>query len=117
MSGAGHAHSAEGDGAHRRPGALAPRGEGCDPLWPLSLVYDEDKATGANVARYSCADGASLPETVAGAPFLDEVLPSFMQIVLEDAMQRMIRTEQELEGVEFVVSHWDVKLKTCRRTE
>ena len=37
-------------------------------------VYDEDKATGANVARYSCADGVSLPETVAGEPFLDEVL-------------------------------------------
>ena len=31
-------------------------------------------------------------------------------------MQRMIRIEQELEGVEFVVPHLDVKLKTCRRT-
>ena len=65
--------------------------------------YDEDKATGANVARDSCADGVSLPETVAGAPFWDAVLPSFMQMFLEDAMQRMIRTEQEFKGVEFVV--------------
>ena len=28
----------------------------------------------------------------------------------------MIRTEQKLEGVELVVPHWDVKLKTGHRT-
>ena len=43
-------------------------------------VYDEDKPTGANVERYLCVDGVSLSETVAGALFLDRLLPSFMQI-------------------------------------
>ena len=61
-------------------------------------VYD-DKAAGANIARFSSAAGVSLPESVRGAPFLDEVIPAWMQIVFGNSMERMLRDARELEGV------------------
>ena len=78
-------------------------------------VYD-DKAAGANIARFSSAAGVSLPETVLGAPFLDEVIPAWMQIFFENSMERMLRSKHGLDGVKLVEPHWDARLKGCRRT-
>ena len=57
-----------------------------------------------------------MPDSVRGAPFLDEVVPAWMQIYLENHYERMFRSEHELEGVELVEPHWDARLKRCRRT-
>ena len=78
-------------------------------------VYDE-KVTGANIARFSSASGVSLPDTVRGAPFLDEVIPAWMQILFENSMERMLRSDHELKREELVEPHWDARLKSCRRT-
>ena len=42
-------------------------------------IYDE-KAAGANIARFSSAAGVSLPDSVQGAPYLDEVISPWMQM-------------------------------------
>ena len=55
-------------------------------------------------------------ETVLGAPFLNEVIPAWMQIFFENSMERMLRSKHELDGVKFVEPHWDARLKGCRRT-
>ena len=76
--------------------------------------YDEQPSAGLNVARYTTAENISLPASLNGAPFLDEILPTSLHQYLGDAMERMLKTTDELEMGEEIRAHWDQRLASHR---
>ena len=76
--------------------------------------YDEQPSAGLNVARYTTAENISLPASLIGAPFLDEILPTSLHQYLGDAMERMLKTTDELEMGEEIRAHWDQRLASHR---
>ena len=76
--------------------------------------YDLQPSAGLNVARYTTAKNISLPTTLEGAPFLDEILPDSLHHFLGDAMERMLKTTEELDMGEEIRAHWDHRLVSHR---
>ena len=74
-------------------------------------IYENGANAGFNVARYSTADSVSLPESLEGSPYVDEVMPTELLHHLENAMERVSRSASELEGCILVQPHWDPHLR------
>ena len=81
------------------------RGRGC---------YDLQPSAGLNVARYTTAENISFPSTLEEALFLDEILPDSLRQYLGDAMERMLKTTDELDMGEEIRAHWDQRLVSHR---
>ena len=79
-------------------------------------IYEDGASAGLNVARCSTADSVSLPESLEGSPYVDEVMPTELFHYLLHAMERMTRSASELEGCNLEQPQWDPRLRTHRPT-
>ena len=61
-------------------------------------IYEDGANDGLNVARSSTADSVSLPESLEGSPYVDEVMLTELLHYMENAMERTTRSANELEG-------------------
>ena len=58
-------------------------------------LYEESGSAGFSVARYTSPGNVTLPSSVSGLPYLDDVMPEALNQYTCNAMERMRRSPGE----------------------
>ena len=78
-----------------------------------------DSAVNPNLATFSSVARVSMPTSLAGSPYLNDVLPHDQLHHLEGSLQRMLRDTHEFEAVRdqggLPEPYWDPMLRKSRR--